>query len=642
MKTVPSLIAAALLTLVLGGCSNDPYPPARDRKIMYEVLREDPHSLDPVQAGDVLSESIISQMYEGLYEYHYLKRPYELKPRLAAAMPEISDDGLTYTIQMKEGVLFHDDPCFVATDGRGREVTAHDVVYQIKRLADQGTRPRGWWLLQGKVVGLDAWHEESVEKAAANEPMNYDRSIEGVRALDDHTLQIRLTEPFPQLKYALSMSYTAAVPREAVEFYGPDIANHPVGSGAFRLKEWHKRWKLILERNPNYRTEYYPDEGEPGDREAGLLDAAGGHLPFVDEVHFTIIYEAQPAWIYFLQGYRDTSGISKDHFDQAITSANELSEEFREKGVRLTKMPEMQVNYVAFNMQDPLLGENKALRQAMSLAFDTQWRIDKLLNGRAIPAQGPIPPGMFGYDPDFRNPYKGFDLDEARERLADAGYPDGVGPDDEQLEITYDIGRPGPAAIQSAQAFADDMAEIGIRVNIETNTWAEFLRKGAEGRLQVFGIGWVLDYPDPENFLQLFYGPRKSPGPNRASYQNPEYDRLFDKMKAMPNGPERLAIIRRMVDMVVEDAVWIPSYHPVTYTLYHAWVKNFKPTGMTGGFLKYRDIDVDMRRRLQRQWNRPNYLPVAVVLGVALTGACLLAAFGRGRTRGRRPEGGRT
>jgi len=600
---------------------------------MYGVLREDPHGLDPVQAGDVLSESVISQIYEGLYEYDYLKRPYELKPRLAASMPDISEDGLTYTIRLKEGVRFQDDACFAETGGRGREVTAEDVVYEIKRLADAGTKPRGWWLLQGKVEGLDEWYEESVRTSAAGGHMDYSKPVEGVQAVDRYTLRIHLKEPFPQLKYALAMSYTAAVPHEAVEYYGEDFVNHPVGSGAFRLKEWHKRWKLILERNPTYRDEYYPDEGEPGDRAAGLLDAAGQKMPFLDEVHYTIMTEAQPAWLYFLQGYSATSEISKDHFDQAIGPARELTEEFLAKGIRLSKMPEMVVYYVAFNMRDEVVGTNKKLRQAMSLAFNTEWRIDAFHNGRAVSAQGPIPPGMFGYDAEFRNPYKQYNVERARHLLAEAGYPGGVGPDGKPLKITFDVSRPGPAAVQAAQAFAVDMAQIGIEVEIETNTWAEFLRKLVDGRTQVFRVGWILDYPDPENFLQLFYGPRKAPGPNRACYENAEFDRLFDQMKAMPNTPERLAIIRQMVDMVVEDAVWIPSIHDVQYTLYHAWLRNFKSHGITGGFLKYYDVDVELRDRLRREWNRPHYGPVVVLvcLGVVLAAALVMLRPHRAR-----------
>ncbi|MFO8006850.1 MAG: ABC transporter substrate-binding protein [Candidatus Brocadiia bacterium] len=636
-STVLRLAAlGCLLLLACTSCSSDPYPPAGDRKVVYGTLGEDPHSLDPVQLGDTLSAGVAAQIYDALYEYHYLKRPYELKPALAADMPTVSEDRLTYTIPIKRGVRFHDDPCF--PDGRGREVTAGDFVYSIKRLADLANKPRGWWLLQGKIVGLDEFHELSVDRPAG-EPLDYSMTVEGLQAVDRYTLRIRLTEPFPQLLYALAMNYTAAVPHEAVEHYRKDFHNHPVGTGPFRLAEWSKRWRLILERNPTYRDDFYPTEGEPGDREAGLLEAAGRRLPFVDAIYYTIMYEAQPAWIYFRQGYRGVSGVSKDHYREAITPEKELTEEFRQRGVRLIKSREPDVYYVGFNMEDDLVGANKKLRQAVSLAFDTQWRIEHLMNGRGISAQGPIPPGIFGYDPDYVNPYKGPELQRARELLSEAGYPGGVGPDGERLTIKYDIGSAGPRAEQRAQAFADDMEAIGIRIRISTNTWAEFLDKIHKGGFQVFSLGWVLDYPDPENFLQLFYGPNKAPGPNNTLYDNPRYNELFEQMKAMENTPERLRIIHQMRDIVVEDCVWIPSVHSVSYVLVHQWVRNFKPHGITGGHLKYRDVDTELRRQKQQEWNQPNY-PLAggilaVLFGVPLMVFLLRRSFAAARTETR-------
>jgi len=622
MRSIVLITAAALaLSLAAVGCSNDPYPPAGDGKVIYGALSEDPRTLDPCQASDVLSGRVIANIYEALYEYHYLKRPYELKPALAAAMPEVSEDGLTYTIPIKRGVRFQDDLCFPR--GKGREVTAEDFIYAIKRLADPANKPTGWWLFKGKVVGLDEFAEAAAQ--SRGEPVDYDMPVEGLQALDPYTLRIRLKEPYPQLKYALAMSYTAAVPREAVEFYGEDFVNHPVGTGPFRLKEWSKRWRMILERNPTYRYDPYPSEGEPGDAARGLLEAAGRPMPFVDEVYYTIVYESQPAWLYFKQGYLGISGVGKDQFDEAITPAKELTDEFKRKGVRLLSQQDSDVYYIGFNMDDPILGPNKKLRQAISLAYDTEWDLEHLLRGQGISAQGPIPPGIFGYDPDFRNPYKAHDVEKARRLLAEAGYPGGIGPDGKRLELTYEIGQPGPAAIQAAQVFVQEMARIGVKIEIETSTWNEFLNKAHEGRLQFFSLGWILDYPDPENFLQLLYGPNRPPGPNNTRYNNPEYNALFEQMKSMENTPERLAIVQRMRDIVVEDAVWVPRFHTVDFILQHQWVKNYKPHGITGGYLKYRDVDVALRERLRKEWNRPNYGLLGGIVGFfVVVVACLV------------------
>ncbi|MHC5034382.1 MAG: ABC transporter substrate-binding protein, partial [Planctomycetota bacterium] len=173
-----------------------------------------------------------------------------------------------------------------------------------------------------------------------------------------------------------------------------------------------------------------------------------------------------------------------------------------------------------------------------------------------------------------------------------------------------------------------------IKVNVVTNTWAEFLNKTHEGRLQVFSVGWILDYPDPENFLQLLYGPNKAPGPNASLYDTPEFNKLFEQMKAMEDTPERLEIIKRMVDMVVEDAPWIPSTHRVSYILHHRWVRNSKPHAMTGGYLKYRDVDVELREKLRREWNRPNYMALWVALcSIAILSAGLAAIRRRAPVR---------
>jgi oligopeptide transport system substrate-binding protein len=634
MRLTTITAAVLALCLVALGCSNDPYPPAGEQKVRYGQLGEDPQTLDPVKSWDTLSGGIIAQIYDPLYQYSYLKRPYQLEPCLAAEMPEVSPDGLTYTIRIKQGVFFQDDPCFQAGGGKGRELVADDFVFSIKRLCDQGTDTTGYWTLQGKVAGLDAFYDESGKRAAEGKRMDYSMPVEGLQAPDRYTLRIKLTKPYPQLKYILAMTYTAAVPNEAVEDYGKDFVNHPVGTGAFRLKEWTKRYRMILARNPTYRDERYPDEGEPGDREAGLLADAGKRLPLVDEFYLPIVTEDPPAWIMFKQGYLDASGITKDNFKEAISPTLGLTAEFREKGITLTKAPEESVYYVGFNMSDPVVGPNSKLRQAMSLAYDTEWRIKYLYDGRAIPAQGPIPPGIFGYDPDYKDPYKEYDPEKASKLLAEAGYPRGVGKDGRQLSLTYDLGSADLSARQFAERFRSDMAAIGINVNIQQENFSEYLRKAQQGSLQVFSAGWILDYPDPQDFLQLFYGPF-IPKPNDCRYDNPEYNKLYEQMEGMPDTPERLAIIRRMVDMVVQDAVWIPSTYSINYTLRQSWLKNSKPNDLTAGFMKYSNVDVALREKLRKEWNPPNYTALAVIVGVLLVGMVSLAFVRRA------PRGGR-
>jgi len=333
------------------------------------------------------------------------------------------------------------------------------------------------------------------------------------------------------------------------------------------------------------------------------------------------------------------SGIAKDNFEQVITPSRDLAPEFVEMGVTLHKQVEQGVFYSGFDMEDPVVGgyteQKRKLRQAMSLAFDTEWRIRTLDNGRATNAQGIIPPGIFGYDEDFVNPYKQFNLEKAKKLLAEAGYPDGRNArTGERLRLRYDFTSSGPAAEQSCKAFKDDMGKLGIEIEISTNTWPEFLRKLSGGRLQVFGgSGWVMDFPDPENFLQLFYGPYRAPGSNSTKYQNPAYDRLYERMRSMPNSPERLEIIRQMRAILTEDCPVIFGTHRIDFGLKHQWVKNSKPHGITGGYLKYLDVDVELREQLRRKWNRPRYRPVVVLLAVVIGVGVVLASVRKGFVR---------
>jgi len=643
-------LAAAVLT---AGCSNDPYPPpgknpdGTPKKVSYSVMTSGSlKGFDPCRTGDTTAAGMVSQVSDALYEYHYLKRPYELKCALAEDMPSISDDGLVWTIKMKKGITFHRDKCFGDETKLGREATIHDIIYSFKRLSDPANKPRGYWLIEGRIKGLDDFHERAIDLSARNKPMIYaEEHIEGLKALDDFTLQITLTEAYPQFKYVLAMCYLAAVPHEAVEYYGSDFPNHPVGTGPFQLKEWTRRWRMILERNPDYRTDdLYPSEGEEGDREKGLLDDAGKQLPLVDELYMTAVAESQPAWIYFLQGYRGGSGISKDNWAKTITPTKELTPEFKAKGVKLVVSTDPSSYYATFNMEDPLVGgfgeKQRKLRQAMSLAFDTDWRIENLSNGRAISSQGLLPPGIFGYDPDYVNPYKTHDIEKAKKLMVEAGYPDGVDPETgKALEIKLDYAGSGPAIEQRLQVFKDEMSEIGIAIIGSTNTWPEFQRKRMEKKVQLAGgSGWILDYPDPQNFMQLFYGPNKSPGPNSSNYDRKEYNELYEQMKSMEDSPERKVIIDKMVALLNEDCPTIWATHPIDFVLRHQWGRNAKSHGITGGYSKYRDVDVDLRTKLRKEWNKPNYAFLVYFIGVLLCIGVPLACIKRRTPRARRTE----
>ena len=630
------------LAACLPSCSNNPYPAASAGQTLYTALSEDPRTLDPAQVSDVTSGEITNQIYDALYQNSYLDRPYKVEPALAAAYPDkrvfyetVTENGvrnkvarMEYTFKLRDDIYFQDDPCFPG--GKGRRVTAQDVIYSIKRLADPQVQSTGYWLVAGKIEGID----DFFKKAAAAGKADYSADIKGLQASDDRTLKITLTEPYPAFIYVMAMTYTAPVPHEAVACYnapGRDgFSRHPVGTGAYRLKSWKRQHRIVLERNPTFRTEYYPATGAPGDMEKGLLLDAGKRLPLTDEIWYTIIPTVQPVWLLFLQGYLDASGIPQEQFDKVITKQLDLSPDFVRKGISLEIGNDLTTYYIAFNMRDPVLGRNKYLRQALSLAYDSDLFNQIYLNGRAVNAQGPLPPGVFGYDPSLKNPYKAHDLEKARELMVKAGYPGGIGGrTGRQLELTYDIGADSARAREQATFDMRCFEQLGIRMRLQVNTFSQFLERTIKGTFQMAGSGWSADYPDPENFLQLLYGPNAPPNPNHAAFSNPEYDRLYERMKTMDDGPERLAIINRMVAIAVGECPWIFNVHTPSYVLRHSWYKNGKNHSITGNYKKYLRIDPVARRAYWGREDRPDYkaLIYAAVILVALALPAVVIKF---------------
>lgn len=553
------------------------------------VLKANVKGLDPILANDFYVSTVTSQIYEGLLQYHYLKRPYALQPSLAESMPAVSSDGLTVTFKIKKGVKFHDNPAF--PDGKGREVTAEDFIYSWRRLADPRNIADGFWVFDGKIKGLNEWGA-NVKAGKAD----YSTPIEGLKAPDKNTLVITLTQPYYQLNYVLAMSFTAVHPREAVDKYGQEFLNNPVGTGPFMLvkaTDWVRNSKMTLKRNPNYRQELYPTEGEPADPGKGLLSDAGKQVPFSDTLVIHEIVEDQPRWQNIAKGNLEFAELPNDNFKTAIAGDN-VTPELAKKGMYVDRSPAVEVTFIAFNMTDPVLGKNKDLRHAMSLAIDMQKYMREFKNPGTLQAHGPIPIGIDGYDPNYKNPYGEFSVAKAKEFLAKAGYPEGKG----LPELTYEILSDSKSR-QEAEFHAASWAAIGVKVKLNANTWPQRQEKIKNGQFQMFGLAWIADYPDAQNFLQLFYTKNKRPGPNDSNYSNPEFDQHYEKALTLPPGPERTALYHKMRDIVVEDTPWIFSLTRTDYYLANGWLKNFKYNQITSDWFKYLRVDPKKRAELK-------------------------------------------
>ena len=582
-----------------------------------------------------------------------------------------------YVIELRPGIRFQPHPAFAlrADDSHlyhdlkpadlagvaglrdfaetgSRELIAADYVYNIKRLAHPQLHSPIFGLMSEYIVGLGDYGKV-LKQAAAGQPAGawldlrqYD--IPGVEVLDRYRYRIRIKGKYPQFLYWLAMNFFAPMPWEADRFHSQAgmlernlvLDWYPVGTGPYMLTENNPNARMVLERNPNYHGDTYPCEGEAGDREAGLLADCGKPLPFIDKVVFTREKEQIPYWNKFLQGYYDASGISSDSFDQAVQVGGggdiNLTEEMQGRGIRLITSVAISDMFMGFNMLDPLIGAGgsdpeaaRKIRQAISIALDQEEFISIFTNGRGVAAQGPIPPGIFGHrpEPEGINPYMYRNVDgkaerrsiaDAKKLLAEAGYPNGRNAKTgAPLIVNLDTTGGGVGSKARTDWLVKQFHKIDVQLVVRSTDWNRFQEKVRKGASQIFYFGWNADYPDPENFLFLFYGPQsrvKHNGENAANYANPEYDRLFEQMRSMENTPERQRIIDRMVEILRRDAPWVWGFHPKDYTLGHAWLYNRKPSKVGHNTLKYQRLDPTLRAARRAEWNSPVLWPLGLLL----------------------------
>lgn len=703
------LISSALLT----GCDvrladepiNSPYPSGATatNTLFTAFSQRSPKYLDPARSYSTDETPYTYNIYEPLYGYHYLKRPYELVARSALEVvePRFYDKSgqalepgapaadiaeSVYDIPIRKGILFAPHPVFArAQDGQyryfplgpdalkdkyaipdfkdtgTRELTAHDFVYGIRRLASPRVSSPIFSTLASHVVGMEEYgkrlKEIDAELRKGLSPVARDipwldlrqHGFDGVEALDPYTLRIRVKGLYPQFKYWLAMTFMSPIPWEADRFYSqPGMAQRnlslntwPVGTGPYMLSESIQNRRHVLARNPNFRGEPYPCEGEPGDKEAGLLRDCGKMTPFIDRVVFSIEKESIPLQGKFLQGYYDIPQLERgDHAVAMLVAAGDSvqkSEQYAKLGIQLPTTVEASNQYFGFNWKDPVVGrgdtpeqmeKNRKLRQALSIAFNWEEFIAIFVADQAQSAYAPVPPGILGYQPPPGgiNPYV-YDikdgkpirksLDEARRLLAEAGYPNGrhekTG---EPLVIYFDSTAGAGGSSPSLDWMRQQFAQIGVQLDIRGTDYNRFQEKMARGVAQTFMWGWVADYPDAENFLFLLYGPNAKAGKggeNASNYENPEYDRLFEKMRDLPDGSEKEAVIAQMNRIVQHDAPWMFGLNPKSGGAYQQWVGNAKPTQMVRNTLQYLKIDPALRTQKIAEWNKPVWWPLALV-----------------------------
>lgn len=580
-----ALLMNLLLLLALGCSKQNNF----DEREIHLITPEKVFGFDPIYSSDQYSANEMGKVFEGLYEFHPLKRPYELMPNLAESLPTVSQDGLTYTFKIKKGVLFHDSPAF--PEGKGRELKSDDFIYSIKRLADPKLMAKGWWVLDDKIVGLNEWRA----KYASAEAVNYDESIEGLKKIDDYTFAVKLKRPYPQFLYALAMPYTFVVAKEAVTHFGKEFLNYPVGTGPFVLPRFEQSNQIVYNRNPKFREKFYPSEGEEGDDKLGLLADAGKRIPLVDKIVVHIMVESQPKWLSFQKAKTDLIELKDENIDQAL-DGKDIRSEHRAKGIRLFRNPQLDVTFYAFNHEDPLF-KNKKLRQAMNLAYDRAEANKIFYKNTAFEAQGVIPPGLAGYRKEFKNPYSRYDVEAAKKLLAEAGYPGGKG----LPEITIQT-RNETIARQGIEFFAKCMAKIGIKIKAGMNTWPELVNKVSKKQHQMYVMAWGADYPDAENFLGLLYCPNQSPGSNGSNYCNPEFDALFKQATVLQDSPDRTSLYEKLNELAALDSPWIFGFNRTSLFLAQAWLKNYKFMEFNHSQFQYLNVDLEVKKELSKKF----------------------------------------
>jgi ABC-type transport system substrate-binding protein len=595
-------LASLFITAAALSFSSCTHKNAEDEKlnVITVGLRSDVKTLDPANAYDSVSNDVGPNIYESPYQYSYLTDSVEVEPLLAADMPKYSNDRLTVTIPLKHGIKFQDNAAFKTTNGKGREVTAEDFIYQIKRLAIPQLDSQLWWAVDGRIAGINAFHDKLAAAKTKEEAASiFAEPVEGLKALDPYTLQLKLTKPYPQLKYIMTMGAFAAVPHEAVEVYGDEKGNltdNAVGSGPFMFQKWDRNRQVVLVRNPNYHSDYYPTKAANDWQQKGMLADAGKTMPFVDKIIYSVSEEQQPSWLNFLKGSQDAFQLQKDYFKQTIVNRTNLTPEFAAKGMRLTIETGVAFYQIEFNMEDKLLGSNKYLRQALSSAINRDEWIDVFTYGTGQKQVTALPPGIPDRPTDAKIKYD-YDVARAKELLKKAGYPDGKG----LPVLKFDLRGAGTVDRQIGEFFKSQWGKIGVQVDVNQNTFPTFLEKAKKKNLQIFYGGWNMDYPDAENVYQLLYSKNESPGPNDANYKNPEYDKLYEQIAAMESGPKRAALVKKADDIIQEECPWAMGYYYARYDLSQPWLLNYRSGDIIQNRFKYFRLDKEAKKRYQSQ-----------------------------------------
>lgn len=578
--------------------------PAQPEKVLRYAFRVAETGFDPAQLSDLYSRILAASIFDALYMYDYLARPFKVVPNVADGMPEVSADFRTWTVKLRKGIHFASDPAF---NGQKRELTAHDFVYSFKRIADPKTKsPSFSSLNEEKFIGLAALRKAAEQPGAK---FDYDTEIEGIRALDRYTIQFKLEEPRPRFLYSLADgSIVGAVAREVVEKYGDKIMEHPVGTGPFKLSEWRRSSKIVMVRNPDYREEFYKAEPPKDDPVSQAIYAKmkGKRLPMIDKVQVDIIEENQPRWLAFLNAEHDfLERLPEEVVNQAIPNGK-VAPNLAKKGITMDRGLALDVVLTYFAMDHPVIGgytpDKVALRRAIALAYNSDEEIRLPRRNQAVVSQGPIYPGMYGHDPNFRSEMGTFDRARAMALLDMYGYTDKNGdgwrdlPDGKPLVLEYAT-EPDSQRRELAEIWKRNMDAVGIKMVFKVSKWPENLKASRAGKLMMWGLGLSAATPDGAGIFALGYSKAIGNGLNHPRFRNAEFDAIYQKLQLLPDGPERFELMQRAARIMVAYMPVKFSGHRYITDMAQPWVIGYRRNPLVGDFWKYVDIDTSLLPR---------------------------------------------
>ena len=577
--------------MVLPALASPAFAAPDPAKVIRVAIQAAEAGFDPVRVGDQYSAMVVEAIFERLLTYDYLARPAKLVPMAAEALPDVTDDGKTYTFRLRPGIYFAPDPAF---KGGQRELIAQDFVYSYMRFADPANRAPYGFMLAGKIKGLDAL----AAAAKKSGHFDYNAKLPDLEAVDRYTLRIRLARTDYNFAYVVAHTSFSAVAREVIDAYRGQTDAHPVGTGAYQLKEWQRAAKIILEANPGYRGFIWDFKPEPGNKWDEVLVAAmqGKSMPQVGRVEITVMEEDQTRWLSFNQKQLDLLNLPATFRAQVFEPGGALKVVWVNAQISVFSQVDPEVIYTFFNFRDPVVGgfskEKIALRRAIILAYKVDEDISVIRKGMAVPAEMPIPRGVVGHDPAYRSLNQrnaglaNLLLDRFGYRKGDDGFrrmPDGT-----PLVIRY-ASSPSLIDREHNELWQKSLEAIGVRIVFDIAPFSEHLKAARACQLMMWESAWGADIPDGDNFMQLLYGPNAGQS-NNGCYESKAFDAFYVKSTRIPDSPERNRLFLEMSRQMEVDGAWSLHLSRERKELLRPWVRGYKRHPILAAEWQYMDV----------------------------------------------------